>query len=220
MRKLIGIVFVSVLFCSGFSNAAVVVMDFRFFDVDFTALGSPVTSDVVFRVSYDSAAPDVNSGPNVGFYDANVTLRSGAQAAGPVRTRVSVIDDVSGNDKFQLQTTSFTAPFPLFQGVPIERFNLTLETSAGDMFSSQALPVTPDFAADATLGSISLGPAIAPVSYSFLPGSFEVTLVPEPVTSLFLMAGLATLLVVLRGADRRANLHALNSEFLLQAASR
>jgi len=76
------------------------------------------------------------------------------------------------------------------------------------MFSSQALPVTPDFAANATLGSISLGPANAPVSYSFLPGSFEVTLVPEPVTSLFLMAGLATLLVVLRGADRRANLHA------------
>ena len=220
MRKLIGIVVLSVLFYSGFSNAAVVVMDFRFFGVDFTALGSPVTSDVVFRVSYDSAAPDVNSGPNVGFYDANVTLRSGAQAAGPVRTRVSVIDDVSGNDKFQLQTTSFTAPFPLFHGVPIERFNFTLETSAGDMFSSQALPVTPDFAADATLGSISLGPANAPVSYSFLPGSFEVTLVPEPVTSLFLMAGLATLLVVLRGADRRANLHALNSEFLLQAASR
>jgi len=30
MRKLIGIVFVSVLFYSGFSNAAVVVMDFRF----------------------------------------------------------------------------------------------------------------------------------------------------------------------------------------------
>ena len=88
MRKLIGIVVLSVLFYSGFSNAAVVVMDFKFFDVDFTALGSPVTSDVVFRVSYDSAAPDVNSGPNVGFYDANVTLRSGAQAAGPVRTRV------------------------------------------------------------------------------------------------------------------------------------
>lgn len=201
MKRLIGIAGLALLLWHQSVSAELISMDFKFIGVDVAPPGGP-TADVTFMLSYDSNTPDTDpSNPDVGTYAASVVLATGGESRGPENVTVQVSNGVpAGPDEFAM-LSAFFAPISI-DGVLWDNAGFSLNSNVGIiMFSSDALPLTPQFASQADLAFLTLGMGDVSEGLTFDPGSFQVTspnVAPEPPSYPLLIVGLAGILAVRR----------------------
>ena len=207
MRRLSGIAVIALLCWCHAASAGLVVMDLKFTGIDF-AIADGATSDVTFRVSFDSSAADTNPSANVGEYAGTLTLLSGgstSEVAPAVVTISNNVDDGVGNiiDEFH-SSAAFTTTLATVDGRQVNNADVRLISSAANMFSDDALPLDVGFAAQATTAIPSLQDVNLDTGEGFGPyaaGQFEVlpvVSVPEPSAFALLVAGLAGIFTVRR----------------------
>lgn len=195
MKRLIGTAVLALLLWHQSAGAMLVSMDFTFPNINFADLSGTGSGDVVFRVSYDSAASDGNSDPSIGAYDGTASVITGGVTSPTVPASIVV---TSGLDEFSVFPNNFS-PRVLVFGTQIENANFTLQAPASQMFTSDALPLTPSFASNAT-AFVRIDTGDASRSFEFGQGQFQVESlpVPEPTAYILVMAGLLGILIVRR----------------------
>jgi len=186
-------------------SATLVSMDFAFQNYDFTVFtGGTGSGNVVFRISYDSNAPDGNSGdPNVGSYTGTEVLMTGGQTSSSVPAIIEVFSNGSGElgkDEFSvIPQQNFNPALPAF-GIHIQKAEFQIFASASQMFTSDGLPLTPAFVSSADSAIVRIDPGEGAIGQGFGPDEFHAASapVPEPAAYVLLVAGLAGLFVVVR----------------------
>ena len=196
---------VALLFWHQIVGATLVSIDFTFQDYNFAVFtGGNGSGDVVFRVSYDSNAPDGNSGDtNVGSYTGTEVLRTGGQTSSIVPTIIQVFSNGSGNagrDEFSvIPQRNFSPALPVF-GIQIENATFQMFGPASQMFTSDAPPLTPAFVSGANSALVQVGSGEGAIGQAFGPDEFHADSAPvsEPSAYILLLAGLAGMFSVFR----------------------
>ena len=196
---------VALLFWHQIVGATLVSIDFTFQDYNFAVFtGGNGSGDVVFRVSYDSNAPDGNSGDtNVGSYTGTEVLRTGGQTSSIVPTIIQVFSNGSGNagrDEFSvIPQRNFSPALPVF-GIQIENATFQMFGPASQMFTSDAPPLTPAFVSGANSALVQVVSGESAIGQAFGQDEFHVDSapVPEPSAYILLLAVLAGMFSVFR----------------------
>jgi hypothetical protein len=201
LRTLILVTGLAALLCHHSSFAAVETMDLRFSGIDWESNGTP--ADATVRLVFDPIV-DMDPAPNIGSYTANASLFSGAssgQAESPVT--VTVQHDASG-DVFAMSDATFASPFVNVDGQLVNNVKFSLTANAGDMFSSDALPVDPNFAAKASSVTLFLTHGDSEVGFGLSAPTVSIAVVPEPSGDALLGIGIVGLLALARLGRRYA----------------
>jgi len=196
---------VALLFWHQIVGATLVSIDFTFQDYNFAVFtGGTGSGDVVFRVSYDSDAPDGNSGDtNVGSYTGTEVLMTGGQTSSIVPTIIQVFSNGSGDagrDEFSvIPQLNFSPALPVF-GIQIENAAFQMFGPSSQMFTSDALPLTPAFVSGTNSALVQVDSGEGAIGQAFGSDEFHADSapVPEPSAYILLLAGLAGMFSVFR----------------------
>jgi PEP-CTERM motif-containing protein len=201
LKSLIVVTALAVLLCHHSSFAAVETMDLKFSGIDWESNGTP--ADATVRLVFNPVA-DMDPATNIGSYLASASLLSGGSSGNAEsQVTVTVQHDVSG-DVFAMSDASFASPFVNVDGQLVNNVRLSLTASAGAMFSSDALPVDPNFASNASAVTLFLTHGDSEVGFGLPAPSVSITVVPEPSTHALLAMGMLGLLVAGGLRRRRA----------------
>ena len=200
LKPLIMVTALAVLLCHHSSFAAVETMDLKFSGIDWESNGTP--ADATVRLVFNPVA-DMDPATNIGSYLASASLFSGGSSgqAGSLVT-VTVQHDVSG-DTFSMSDATFQSPFVNVDGQLVNNVRFSLTASAGAMFSSDALPVDPNFTSKASSVTLFLTHGDSEVGFGLPPPTASITIVPEPSAHALLAMGILGLLGVSRLRPRR-----------------
>jgi hypothetical protein len=201
LKTLILVAGLAALLCHHSSFAAVETMDLKFSGIDWESNGTP--ADATVHLVFDPVA-DMDPAPDIGSYSANASLFSGVssgQAQSPVT--VTVLHNASG-DVFAMSDAAFASPFVNVDGQLVNNVKFSLTASAGDMFSSDALPVDPNFASKASSVTLFLTHGDSEVPFGLAPPAVSITVVPEPSGHTLLAIGIVGLLAAARLHRRHA----------------
>jgi hypothetical protein len=199
MKLLIG-VGVLMLVCAVHTASAAIVMDLTFAG-DFDGDSTP--GNVTFRLKFDSTDDASPANPNIGSYTAALTLFSGGASVNSQQpVTVTVERDLVDQDRFAISTGGFKSTLDV-DGVTVDNVEFMLASPANNMFASDALPLSPAFASNATFVLITLGHSDSGQGFILAPPTVSIfTPVPEPAQYVLLLAGFAAVIVTRRSRRR------------------